>query len=311
MTTPHDLEDAVRDRFERAMSDTTAPVDTLRAGAMTSGRRLRRRRQSLVAAGAVAAIAMTGFGVQYAAGGSEAREANDYSQGQAPKTAPKPESKTEPRTGGEPSPGPSEIPSGSTSQPPEGWWSMPASTMATELRKLLPEGMRLTGPETTNADRAPGEPLHELEGYLTATLRPATGGPGKVNMVFYAPDDGVPAPPPSTDADGNVDMFLDDQAQAQRLSCGPDAVTRPEDCEQLKAADGTVIARVLDSTVGGVRSLGIDIATADGGIVMVNVANTLDQKWPDGATASADAVPLTLAQLRSIAENPVWTSYRP
>lgn len=310
MTTPHDLEDAARDRFERAMSDTTAPADTLRTNAMAQGRGLRRRRRSLVAVGAVAAIAVTGFGVQYAAGGTQAEEANDFTQGGKPSTATRAEGTPSP-SAGTPSLGPLEVPSGNPSSEPDGWWSMPASTMVTELRKLLPEGMQLTDPITMNEDRAPEEELHELEGYLTATLRPASGGPGKVNMVFYRPDDGVPAPPPSTDAEGNVDMFLDEPTQQHRLSCGPDAVTRPEDCEQLKAADGTVIGRVLDSTKGGVRSLSIDLATDDGGVVMVNVANTLDSKWPDGATPSAEKVPLTLAQLRSIADNPVWTSYRP
>lgn len=289
MNPPHDLEDAVRDRFERAMSDTTAPVDTLRAAAMTNGRRLRRRRQSLLVVSAVVAIAITGLGIQQASGGSEAKEANEFAN-------PDPSDETSPAT-------PDVV--------PEGWWSMPATTMADELRELLPDGMRLTNPITTNDDRAPGESLEEMTGYVIATLRLESGGPGKVNMVFYPPDDNQPPPPPSTDSEGNVDVFLDEQTQEQRLSCDPDAVTRPENCEQLKAADGTVIGRVLDSTVSGVRSLGIDLATDDGGVVMVNVANTLDDKWPDGASPSADEIPLTLAQLRRIAENPVWTSYRP
>ena len=42
----------------------------------------------------------------------------------------------------------------------------------------------------------------------------------------------------------------------------------------------------------------------------IDVANTLDDKSPDGATSSAEEVPLTEAQLRRIAEDPVWTSYR-
>lgn len=288
MTTPHDLEDAVRDRFERAMSDTTAPVDTLRNGAMTRGRRLRRRRQSLVAVGAVAAIAVTGFGVQYAAGGTQAEEANDYTQSSTPSTPSTPTDNTPSPSGGVPSLGPDEIPSANPDPGPKGWWSMPASTMVDELRKLLPEGMRLTDPIIKNEDRAPSEPLREMEGYLIATLRPETGGPGKANLMLYRPD---PA--------------------RGRLSCSVESVNDPGDCRLLKSPGGTVVGRVLDSTAGQVRALTIDLSTADGGVVMVSVANSLDEKWPEGASASADKVPLSLAQLRRIAESPVWTSYRP
>ncbi len=59
------------------------------------------------------------------------------------------------------------------------------------------------------------------------------------------------------------------------------------------------------------RSLSVDLLTADGGVVLVNVANTLDDKWPDGAAPSADDVPLDLDALRAIAEDPVWTAYQP
>ena len=57
------------------------------------------------------------------------------------------------------------------------------------------------------------------------------------------------------------------------------------------------------------RSLSVDLLTADGAVIMINVANTLADKWPTGATPSADEVPLDLAELRAIAENPIWTSY--
>lgn len=284
MTNPNDLEDAVRDRFERAMSDATAPVHILQSGAIAQGRRIRRRSRAVLAVGSVAAVAVTAIGIQYAAGGTEAKDANDFTQPGTP-TATPPDPTPSPSSG-LPSLGPEEVPAGEPDSGPEGWWSMPASTMATELRNLLPQGTRLTDPVTKNLDRAPGEELRELEGYLIATLRPEAGGPGKVNVKLYAPETG-------------------------RLSCSPDSVSDPADCRQLKAEDGTVIGRVLDSTKGEVRSLTLDLATADGGVVMVSVANSLDEKWPEGATPSADKVPLTLAQLRSIARNPAWTSYQP
>ncbi len=74
---------------------------------------------------------------------------------------------------------------------------------------------------------------------------------------------------------------------------------------------GQVIGRILDTTVNGVRDLSVTLVTPDDGTVMIDVANTLSDKWPDGATATSPDVALSLAQLRAIAENPVWTSYQP
>jgi hypothetical protein len=203
-----------------------------------------------------------------------------------------------------------------------GWWSMPASTMAQELDSRLPEGMQLTDAEIRNTDPAPGEPIREMEGYLTAVLRPAEGGPGKINMVFYAPTSGDPAPDapsggvPSTysesDSDGDTTVYIEGPATTERTTCDPQWLNAPpEDCTELTDDAGEPIGRVLDTTVGGVRSLSVDLLTADGGVLLVNVANTLDDKWPDGATPSAEDLPLDLAALRAIAEDPVWTSYQP
>ncbi len=151
-----------------------------------------------------------------------------------------------------------------------------------------------------------------MKGYLVAVLRPAEGGPGKVNMVFYPPSSGEPVPPPQTDEDGNVTArTLQDPTPTEMTTCDPDWITNPDDCTEITDADGNPIGRVLDSTGGGVRSLSIDLLTADGGVVMVNVANTLADKWPTGATPSATEVPLDLPALRAIAENPVWTSFEP
>jgi hypothetical protein len=294
----------LRERFDRAMHDLSAP-DGLTDAALTDGHRLRRRRRVItVSTGVAAAAAVTALVTASLGGGT-------------PSTGP--QVATQP-----PAPTPSSAPP--TDAPLDldapGWWSMPASTMALELASRLPDGMQLTDVETVNTDRAPGEPRRELEGYLTGVLRPAEGGPGKINMVFYSPAEGEPAPDASsggvpstfteTDADGNVTAYVQGPTTAERTTCDPEWLNTPiENCTELTNDAGEPIGRVLDSTVGGVRSLSVDLLTADGGVVLVDVANTLDDKWPDGATPSADDVPLDLDTLRAIAEDPVWTSYQP
>jgi hypothetical protein len=294
----------LRERFDRAMRDLAAP-EGLTAAALTEGHRLRRRRRVLtVSAGVAAAAAVTAL-VTASLGGS------------TPNTGP--QVATEP-----PAPAPSKVPPTDAPLDPDarGWWSMPARIMALELASRLPDGMRLTDAEIVNTDPGPGEPRREMEGYLTGALRPAEGGPGKINMVFYPPAAGEPAPDLSTggvpsphtevDADGDVTVYVEGPTTTERTTCDPDWLNTPiENCTQLTNDDGEPIGRVLDSTVGGVRSLSVDLLTADGGVVLVNVANTLDEKWPDGATPSAEDVPLDLAALREIAEDPVWTAYRP
>ena len=133
---------------------------------------------------------------------------------------------------GLPSPGPDDV-EWSYPDRPDGWWNMPATTMAAELAELLPEGMELTDAETTNTDRAPGEAKRELEGYLTAVLRPAEGGPGKVNMIFSPPNSGEPVPPVETLPDGNMRMFGQDATPAEMTSCDPDWIANPEDCTEI------------------------------------------------------------------------------
>jgi len=299
----------LRERFDHAMNDLSAP-DNLTAGVLNDGRRLRRRRR-IAAGGAGVATAAAIAAVVVASLGSSAPSVDTGFTTQPP-SAPKAtgNGNGDGDQSGLPSPGPDDV-EWSYPDHPDGWWNMPATTMATELAELLPDGMQLTDAETTNTDRAPGEAERELEGYLTAVLRPAEGGPGKVNMIFSPPNSGEPVPPPETLPDGGMRMFGQGPTPAEMTSCDPDWIVNPEDCTEILDADGNPIGRVLDSTGNGVRSLSVELLTADGAVVMINVANTLADKWPAGATASAEEVPLDLAELRAIAENPVWTSYQP
>lgn len=292
----------LRERFDHAMHDVSVP-DHLTEGVLTVGRRLRRRRRIVAGgAGMVTAAAVTTVVVATLGSGAPSADTDFATQPPAPKSSE--------RLTGLPSLAP-DGPNDPFPDDPPGWWDMPAGIMATELSALLPDGMRLTDAETTNTDRAPGEKLAEMEGYLTAILRPAEGGPGKVNMVFYPPSAGEPVPPPQTDEDGNMTAYAQGPTPTEMTTCDPDWIANPDDCTEITDADGNPIGRVLDSTGGGVRSLSIDLLTDDGGVVMVNVANTLADKWPTGATPSATEVPLALPALRAIAENPVWTSFEP
>jgi hypothetical protein len=259
----------VRDALSRAMADVTAPTTRITTAAVAAGRRTRRRRRVAVGVTAAALVALAAGTLPQALGGGAGADAG-YAGG--------------PTAGVDPPPAEeAHLP---------GWWSMPAGRMVRVLEARLPDGMRLTDPVTTNTDRAPGEKLHELEGYLIATLVPRASGPGKVNVVL------TPPPPEPTPVE-------------EQLACAPDRVADGATCRLLHDGSGRVVGQVVDATVGGVRSLAVTVPGDDGGLVMVNVANTLDAKWPDGATPSSDRLPLSPARVRALAEDPAWTAYRP
>lgn len=306
--TEHDNGADLRERLDYAMNDLSAP-DHLTEGVLSVGRRLRRRRRIAAGgAGVAAAAAVTAIVVASLSSSPTTAGTDVATEPSAPKASADGNGNGNGDQSGLPSPGPDDV-EWTYPDRPDGWWNMPATTMATELAELLPDGMQLTDAETTNTDRAPGEAKRELEGYLTAVLRPAGSGPGKVNMIFYPPNSGEPVPPPETLPDGGMRMFGQGPTPAEMTSCDPDWIVNPEDCTEILGTDGNPIGRILDSTGNGVRSLSVELLTADGAVVMINVANTLADKWPMGATPSADEVPLDLAELRAIAENPVWTSY--
>ncbi|KQZ67529.1 hypothetical protein [Nocardioides sp. Root151] len=312
----HD-EHAVRDVLHSSMNDVSAPLG-VEVGARRLGRRMRtRRRLGGIAAGGVAAAALA-IGVPMVIGGG-----NDVDE--------RPDNSA---VATEPSSSPSED---GTQRDPDApaWWSMPAGEMAETLADLLPAGVTLSDPVTTNTDRAPGEPLAEMEGYLVATLT-TEDGPGKVNLVLTGDqsesasstegEDGGSVPSTLNESDevespeGEPDEVESPEGEPEEVSgpagtshydCSPESDTDPKHCTVIRDGDGRVIGRILDTTADGVRDLSITLVAPDNGTVMINVANTLSEKWPYGATPTAPDVALTLAQLRTIAENPVWTSYRP
>ncbi|WP_067434306.1 hypothetical protein [Nocardioides jensenii] len=304
---PHTDGHALREVLHSSMDDVLAPTG-VEAGARSRGRRLRARRRlaSGVAVAAVAATVAIGVPMAIGQGDGVDERPSDAAVAADPSTDP---SATESRGGDE-----------------DGWWSMPASEMAETLTSLLPGGVTLSDPELINTDRAPGEAKAEMEGYLVATLT-TEDGPGKVNLAFSG---GEPAGASTVDGgeESNGPSWIgESQPDAEssegdpveaagpegdaRYNCDPTGVTNPKDCTVIRDDAGQVIGRILDTTVNGVRDLSVTLVTPDDGTVMIDVANTLSDKWPDGATATSPDVALSLAQLRAIAENPVWTSYQP
>lgn len=286
-------ERALHDLLDSSMRGVLAPGDA-ETRARRAGRSIKARRRARVAALGVAAALAVAVPVAINSGGS--------TPGDNTSVAADPSKDAQP-------------------EPAAEWWTMPASDMAAALSDRLPEGVTLSHPELTNADRAPGEPQMEPQGYLVARLT-GPDGPSKVNLVLDPPverewsatgRDGLPSEATESDSVPADDdpVMMTGPSGPERYSCDPMWVNEPDSCTVIKDEDGTVIGRVLDLTVGGVRALGITLVTPDGGTVMVDIANTLDDKWPHGATPSSERLPLTLAQLRAIAEDPIWTSYVP
>ena len=79
----------------------------------------------------------------------------------------------------------------------------------------------------------------------------------------------------------------------------------------LRDDQGRRIGRLARLDLGEVVLLSATLRMTDGGTVSIDASNSTDDKWGFGSSTTADKPPLTLAQLREIAADPVWTSYRP
>ena len=157
----------LRERFDRAMHDLSAP-DGLTDAALTNGHRLRRRRRVLTASTGVAAAAAVAALVTASLGGG-APSTGPQVATQPP--APSPEQRTTgcrapPRRTSTRSRGPPVV-------------RLPATTMALELASRLPDGMQLTDVETVNTDRAPGETAPGAGGLPDRRAASGRGRPGQ------------------------------------------------------------------------------------------------------------------------------------
>jgi hypothetical protein len=152
----------LHDFLDQTLADLDVPTDRLRAGAMTRGRVLRRRRRAVGALGAAAVCVLAvGLALPSLAGTGDAddRVAHDTS-------APDPVR-------------------------PAGWWDMPGGVMRDRLAELLPAGMRVIDANLGNEELAPGE--KPSGGWVAIVVADEDGPAGSLNVLLYPPfdDDGA------------------------------------------------------------------------------------------------------------------------
>lgn len=288
----------LRERIDLALSGVSAPAG-LTETALAGGHRLRRRRRTLtVLSGAVAAtvvvLVASGLG-----GGSPSTEGPVATE---PPASPK----ADPRT-------PSPAPEGDSPFPdlPPGWWDAPADRLLDQLEAALPDGVAVVDHQLAPSDRAPGEPA-VARGWLSATLSSPTG-PGGFEIILYPPDlETPPDPVTSTDANGDehTSAYAASPSSRSETRCGPRAAYA-DTCEALFASDGTRIGR-LTSTLqdGTITFYEVSLLGPEGGRLYLSSWNANDAKPGPDTEPSAPVPPLTLDELRALALDPAWTTYR-
>ncbi len=279
-------ERALRDVIEGSMAEVAAPTSRLSAGAIERGRRLRRRRRGAAAVGAAALAAVVGIGLPQALGSDRGQRSGEVGYADGGAVAP-----SEP-----------------LADQPSGWWSMPAGEMADHLVDLLPRGTRIVALRTRSDE--PGDSKREWQGFLVAHLdTPSGSGPGGINLHVGSPDTAGPGAgttgPVTTGADAPLAA-----ASRQDLRCsgyGEELTS----CDVLRDAEGRRIGRLSRVDLGELVLLSATVRMTDGGTMTIDASNSTDDKWGLGSAPTADQPPLTLEELREIAADPVWTSYRP
>jgi hypothetical protein len=265
-------ETLVRDVLHRATDDMTAPVPSLTTTATVRGRRLRRRRRAMTAAGTLCAAALVAVPVVAALGGSN--------PGTGPQVA------TDPTPAATPTATPSVEPTPHLVDN-DGWAQIPAAETATTFEGLAPDGIGLTDVMLTNEDRAPGEAETQSPGYLLGDLTVDGAPAGGLNVILY-----VTGQPDS------------------KYTC-PGNLTKPDRCTEVLGDDGDVIGRRSVSTTGGTVVNEVVLVRSNGGLVYAAASNSTDDKWGRDSAVAGATVPLTLDQLQAVAEDDAWIDWEP
>jgi hypothetical protein len=277
-------ESALREVMEGSMAGVSVPTSRVSAAAVAQGRRLRRRRRVATAVGAGALAAVVGIGLPQAIGnqGSGRSQESGYADSRTAATLP--------------------------ADQPKGWWSMPAGEMADHLREMLPPGTRIVAMRTRSKE--PGDDHREWEGFLVAHIdTPASSGPGGINLHVGPPETSEPGTGSTAPVTiGAGAPVAAGSRQDLRCSSYGEELTS---CEVLRDEQGRRIGRLARLDLDGVVLLSATIRMTDGGTMSIDASNSTDDKWGLGSATTADEPPLTLEQLRAIAADPVWTSYRP
>jgi len=88
------------------------------------------------------------------------------------------------------------------------------------------------------------------------------------------------------------------------VSC-PGNLVNPDSCEEI-LEDGQPVGRMTEDRFGDLVIRAVSLVHGEG-MVYVAAANSTSEKWGPGSNVSAAQPPLTMEQLRAIAEGP-WSS---
>ncbi len=295
---------SLRNLLELTARRATPDLPRLESGALVRGRRLRRRRRAGAALGSLAAAAVAAVALAPAIGGAgPVDRGTDPAPASRPgTTAPTAPSQT---TTGSPADGAA---GGATStlapwSPPPGVWDLGADELAERLPDTLPDGIRITRTELAPPDRAPDSPAVAV-GWLRADLAARTGA-GALELMLLPPehpDLPVLASAAQAQTDGEPRYLA-------RVTCpAPGSGTA---CRQLRDDAGEPVGALTRWVGDGFTVLTAEVLSADGGLVHVSTANSLDSKWGAGYRPLPGRPPLTLGQLGAIAQAPAWSDSEP
>jgi hypothetical protein len=268
--------------MERAVSGLEAPTDRLGTRALAGGRRARHRRRLGTAALAAAAVAAVAVGLPQVTSTVTPDGSDDRGAASRGEEVHEPD-------------GP----------PPEGWWDMPSDQMFGLLGDLLPPGVEVTA----YGIRPESDVDHEAaRGWVGGHLEvDGTEGTSSIEVLLYSPEslaEGADVERPEYDANGDASDTVGGPPRQDLISC-PGNLTAPDSCEEIRE-DGKLVGRMVEDRWGDLVVRDVSLLHGDG-MVYVAAANSTSEKWNADSNVSAAEPPLSLEQLRAIAEGP-WSS---
>jgi hypothetical protein len=132
-------------------------------------------------------------------------------------------------------------------------------------------------------------------------------GTSSIEVLLYPPDAmqaGVAADHPEYAEGDQPSATPTSPGRTDLVSC-PGNLVNPDSCEEI-LEDGLPVGRMTEDRFGDLVIRSVSLLHGEG-MVYVAAANSTSEKWGPGSNVSAAQPPLTLAQLRTIAEGP-WSS---
>jgi hypothetical protein len=272
--------------MERSVHDLAAP-DHCGPAALATGRRLRTRRRVAASLTGLAAAVVAAVTLPAIAGSGDANSDSSLASDPTPTPAPSPSAiaATE-------------------------WWTMPSTRMVEELERILPAGVDLDSAVTTvETEKGTEEGFGVASGVLTGPT-----GPGSFQLLLRQPDlpiaagvGGEPTPMDGEEAPtASATATATSQPSMNEIKCR----AYHDTCQPIRDADGVLVGRVSSTTEQGTLLYEAVLLGPDAGVIHFTVMNSSGEK-PGYEAPSSEVPPLTMAQLRALAEDPVWTAFRP